>query len=147
MENKVIDRVRRLFRFQAELVELLPESALAEKLNMPSNTIGAQYWCVVGARESYTKAIREDDWAGFGCSLTGTDTTDKQKVLTALVASAAAFDQAIEGLEWTEARRDLLLDLMEHETQHQGQLIRYVYGLHLKFPQSWLDRWSLEQTK
>jgi hypothetical protein len=146
MENKVIDRVRRLFRFHEELVELLPEIELTQKLKMPSNTIGAQYWCVVGARESYSKAIREGEWAGFGCSLNGKDTEDKQKVLAALRAAAAAFDQAIEGLDWTEARKDLLLDLMEHETQHQGQLIRYVYGLPVKFPQSWLDRWSLDQT-
>jgi len=38
----------------------------------------------------------------------------------------------------------LLLDLFEHETQHQGQMIRYVYGLGLHFPKSWIDRWALE---
>jgi hypothetical protein len=30
-----------------------------------------------------------------------------------------------------------------HETQHHGQLIRYVYGLGLVFPESWRDRWNL----
>jgi len=69
----------------------------------------------------------------------------KQKVLDALEQSAADFDQVARHVEWTEARIELLLALFEHETQHQGQLIRYVYGLGYKFPTSWIERWALEQ--
>lgn len=35
------------------------------------------------------------------------------------------------------------LDLLLHETQHHGQLIRFVYALELEFPQSWHSRWNV----
>lgn len=35
----------------------------------PSNAIGAQFWCVVGARESYARAFQAGAWQGFACSL------------------------------------------------------------------------------
>ena len=37
----------------------------------------------------------------------------------------------------------MLLALLEHEAQHQGQLIRYVYALDYTFPESWASRWAL----
>ena len=41
-----------------ELISELPEQALGERLpGLRSNSIGAQIWCVVGARQSYRHAI------------------------------------------------------------------------------------------
>ena len=34
-------------------------------------------------------------------------------------------------------------DLLEHEVQHHGQLIRYVYGNRLSFPGSWKRRYTV----
>ncbi|MGL5010629.1 MAG: hypothetical protein ACRC6I_12165, partial [Paracoccaceae bacterium] len=34
-----------------------------------SNTIGNQFWCIVGARESYGRAFDAGAWQGFSCSL------------------------------------------------------------------------------
>lgn len=128
-----------------DFVENLPESALTRQLADRSNTIGAQLWCVVGARESYTSAIDNDGWVGFSCSLSGADVKAKDRVLEALTRSDTRFGQVIDGIEWTETRDDLLLALLEHETQHQGQLIRYLYGLGLRIPESWARRWALDQ--
>jgi len=41
-------------------------------------------------------------------------------------------------------RWGLALDLLEHEAAHQGQLIRYLYGLALPIPASWKRRYALE---
>ncbi len=147
MWDQIVDRVRQRFAAARELIALIPESALNQKLPIASNEISQQYWCIVGARESYARGIQQGGWAGFSCSLTKADLPDKAKMLAGLDRSAAAFDAAVAEADWDEPRTKLLLDLLEHETQHQGQLIRYVYGLGLKFPESWLKRWALEQTK
>jgi hypothetical protein len=147
MWDQIVDRVRQRFAAARELLELIPESALTQKLSIRSNEISQQYWCIVGARESYSRGIQQGGWAGFSCSLTKADLPDRAKMLAGLDRSAAAFETAVVSVEWDEARAKLLLDLLEHETQHQGQLIRYVYGLGLKFPESWLKRWALEQAK
>ena len=145
MREEVIEHIKALFRAHQELAEILPNEAFGQKLSIPSNTIGGQFWCLVGARESYTKAIKENGWAGFSCSMPQEDTNNKEKVLNSLIKTAQDFEQALKGVEWTNNRDDLLLDLLEHETQHQGQLIRYVYGLKYKFPKSWTERWALDE--
>ena len=36
------------------------------------------------------------------------------------------------------------LALLEHETQHHGQLIRYLYGLGIPRPESWQRQYALD---
>jgi len=134
-----------LFRAHQELAESLPREAFGQKLSIPSNTIGGQFWCLIGARESYAKAIKENGWVGFSCFMPFESTTEKEKVLEMLSHTAQDFEKVLKEIEWTNNRDDLLLDLLEHETQHQGQLIRYVYGLKYKFPKSWTERWALDE--
>lgn len=58
--NLVINKISRAFALTQDLVEYLDEANLQLKLpNLPSNTIGEQFWCMVGARESYLKAIQK----------------------------------------------------------------------------------------
>lgn len=42
------------------------------------------------------------------------------------------------------AGEDFLFDLLEHEAQHHGQLIRYLYGLGIERPPSWKERYALD---
>jgi len=100
---------------------------------------------VVGARESYTKSIRQDGWVGFDCSLSGPETAIQGAGAEGARSPKEALIEVIGDLEWTDARERLLLDLLEHEAQHQGQLIRYIYALGRRFPESWATRWALEQ--
>lgn len=143
MREKVIEHVRALFCMHRDLAAVLPDEAFAQRLSIPSNRIGGQYWCLIGARESYGKAIQENGWVGFHCSMPPEDTSNQQKVLAALDKTAEDFEQILNGIDWTDERDALLLDLLQHETQHQGQLIRYVYGLKYSFPESWVERWHL----
>jgi uncharacterized damage-inducible protein DinB len=145
MRAKVIRHLSAAALAHHQLIEALSEEDLGRRFGDRSNTIGAQMWCVVGARESYTKAIEHDGWVGFGCSLSGHDVTSKERVLEALARSEAGLNETINSVEWTDTREGLLLDLLEHETQHQGQLIRYVYALDRRFPESWATRWALDQ--
>ncbi|MEN8114816.1 MAG: hypothetical protein ABFS21_10560 [Actinomycetota bacterium] len=145
MRDAVLRHIRAMFQAHSEFAEFAPEAVFAEKLAVPSNTVGGQFWCVVGARESYVDAIVNDGWGGFSCSLPGSAAGDRAKVVEALAQSALAFDRVAEDVDWTPIRDELLLDLLEHEVAHQGQLIRYAYGLGLRLPKTWIDRWSLTQ--
>src|SRR5687767_12734909 len=118
-----------------DLVAALPAEALAMRLpDLPSNSIGSQLWCVVGARESYVRAIRAGKWQGFACRVTKVESTDRERMGAALeeTAALAAACVADEALEWTAERERLLVTLLEHEAQHHGQLIRYLYGNRLE---------------
>lgn len=141
--HTVIDRIRSHFGRIDDLVESLPVEALGSRLPVSSSTIGAQLWCVIGARESYARALGSGEWSGFTCSLEYGDRHDRDSVRAALARSSEAFEAAASEAPWDESRAESLLALLEHEAQHQGQLIRYLYGLDLPIPQSWAGRWAL----
>ncbi len=145
MRNTVVDHIKTLADAHGELAGSLTDDAFAQEMSVRSNPIGAQFWCVVGARESYTNAIESDGWVGFSCSLPDSATADKTKVVQALRQSALAFEKVVREVDWTGTRDDMLLALLEHEAQHQGQLIRYIYALGYTFPESWASRWALSQ--
>lgn len=145
MRKAVIKNIGVLSQAHTEFAESLPAEAFGRSLEARSNTIGEQFWCVIGARESYADAIENDGWSGFICSLPGAATGNKTQVCQALKRSEIRFEQASRDIEWTDNREALLLALLEHEAQHQGQLIRYVYGLGYRFPESWAERWALSQ--
>jgi len=136
-------RFERSFALFRDFADSLDGSSLTEKLpDLPSNAIGLQLWCVVGARESYARAIRAASWEGFACSLTSP--MEKIPVIGALGRSADEVRTVLDGSEgFSETQLGLVLDLLEHEAAHQGQLIRYLYGLRLPIPESWRARYAL----
>ncbi len=138
----LLNHLKRSFELSRELVEGLSESELELKLkNLPSNTIGQQIWCMIGARESYLKAIEKGGWAGFSCSLT--NASSKDDVLTCLIRSQNDFLNFLQERELDEGQVEYLVTLLEHEIQHHGQLIRYFYANKLIFPKSWNDRYTV----
>ncbi|MEZ5384232.1 MAG: hypothetical protein R3F13_01825 [Prosthecobacter sp.] len=138
------ERIERSFGLFRDLVECIDADALSSKLpGLPSNAVGLQLWCVVGARESYAQAIKAGQWAGFTCSLDVT--TQKTAVAEALRRSAEGVLTELSGMDaFTDVQHRLVVDLLEHEAAHQGQLIRYLYGLRLPIPESWKARFALE---
>ncbi|MGI9609835.1 MAG: hypothetical protein ACR2NL_06035 [Acidimicrobiia bacterium] len=91
MRKLLLEDVRALFDGYGDLVETLPDISLGKKLSDRSNSIGAQLWCVVGGRESYSRALTAGRWSGFTCSLTGDDIDSKEKVSDALARSSGQF--------------------------------------------------------
>jgi len=140
----VRERLLDSFQLYDDLVRGVPESSLAQKLpGIASNTVGAQLWCVVGARESFAGAIRAGAWPGFSCSLTAAETVDREAVAGALARAAEQALAAVDEAEADDDRLRFVLRLLEHEASHQGQLIRYLYGLELAIPASWKERYAL----
>ncbi|MCE9634312.1 MAG: hypothetical protein K8T90_01290 [Planctomycetes bacterium] len=141
MHQKLKARLDRAFRLTHDLVAHLEEAALRLDLAaLPSNRISGQLWCVVGARESYTRAIEAGGWSGFACSLA--TPPDRMSVLAALESTHARLE-SLDFAKLNDAQLDLAFDLLEHELQHHGQLIRLVYGNKLTFPESWNQRYTV----
>lgn len=142
--GKIIeDSFERSFGLYDDLISSLDETTLAARLpQIPSNALGLQLWCVVGARESFSRAIAADQWSGFHCSLE--TATEKAPVAEALQRSALAVSEVLKTIAtYSDVQNRLIIDLMEHEAAHHGQLIRYLYGLKLVIPQSWKTKYAL----
>ena len=141
MNQKLKTNLDRSFSLTFELVVHLDETSLKLELpNLPSNRIADQLWCIAGARESYTKAIKSGGWKGFSCSLT--TPLVKQSVLAVLETTHHQMNE-INFADLTKTQIELAFDLLEHEIQHHGQLIRFVYGNGLHFPESWKKRYTV----
>jgi hypothetical protein len=125
-EAAVRERLERSFAMYRDLLNELGEGALTSRLgDLRSNTIGARRW------------------SGFNCSLD--DTTDAARVGEALASSENAVRVALDGMHAADdAPWGLVLDLLEHEAAHHGQLIRYLYGLDLQIPDSWKRKYALD---
>jgi len=143
LASALVGSFDRSFELYDDLLASLGDGAIGKRLGeLPSNTIGQQLWCVVGARESYARAIAARRWSGFACSLE--DPGDPALVAEAIARSEAAVRSVLdEFATFDEAQARLALDLLEHEAQHHGQLIRYLYGLRLPIPASWKARYAL----
>lgn len=144
MSSILIERLQKSFALYTELVNHLSEESLKQKLSdLPSNTIGQQLWCVVGARESYLKGIQKGAWDGFSCSLKVTD--KKIEVSEALTNSGLlSIDILNQISKFSLAQEKLAFEMLEHEILHQGQLIRYLYGLKLGIPAGLKERYHLD---
>ncbi len=141
MNDTLKTRLERSFELTRDLVAHLDESALGLDVpNVPSNRIAGQLWCIVGARESYTKAIETGGWSGFSCSLE--TPRIRQSVLSALDETRLRLGTLDFG-GLNAAQVGLGFDLLEHEVQHHGQLIRFVYANGLTFPESWTTRYTV----
>lgn len=141
MNEKLRVHLERSFKLTHDLVAHLDEASLGLDLpGLPSNRITGQVWCIVGARESYIKAIAAGSWQGFSCSLTTPHA--KEAVLAALAATQQSLG-AIDFADLSDAQLDLAFALLEHEVQHHGQLIRFVYANRLTFPDSWHERYTV----
>ena len=135
-------RLKNAFSLTLDLLESLDEKSLSLKIsNVPSNSIGGQFWCILGARQSYLKAIKhKGEWQGFSCDLT--NTLDKNEVKSLLIET----NNQLEKTEIDQLNSKVIekaFELLEHEIQHHGQLMRFVYANKLKFPESWNKRYTV----
>lgn len=141
MNQHLKEKLNRAFQLTHDFVFHLDETCLSLDLpNLPSNRIAGQLWCIVGARESYIRAIEKGAWQGFSCSLA--TPKSKESVLESLQETDKKLRE-INFMGLGDAQIDLVFDLLEHEIQHHGQLIRFVYANGLTFPESWRERYTV----
>jgi uncharacterized damage-inducible protein DinB len=136
-----------------DLLDVLEVNDLGLKLNFErSQSIGYQFWCMLGAQESWISLIESGKWQGFSCSVTSLE-DDKaienirrqmQLADDKLLLTLATVDLA---QEFDDGRTSLsnYLTLVEHESHHQGQLINFIYAHDLPIPDSWEAKWNLKR--
>lgn len=140
-------RLERANTLYLDFLDTIPPEHLRSHLrDLPSDTIGHQLWCVLGARESFPKAARAGEWQGFTSPVSRDGTTDAATVHAAFVQTAADVDEWVAGIDAADENSlRYVLALLEHETQHQGQLIRYLYGLGIARPHTWQQQYALDE--
>ena len=144
MQRLIDARLDAVFRLYDELIASLDGAQLRQSLPVPSNPIGSQLWCVVGARETWARAMEKGTWGPFGCSIASfEDAHEPGLVAQALATSASAFREAALATAADETRTDFKLGLLEHESQHLGQILRYILGLGIEPPPGWKKRFAL----
>jgi hypothetical protein len=140
-------RLERANTLYLDFLDTIPVEHLGSRLpGLPSDTVGHQVWCVLGARESFPKAARAGEWQGFSSPIDRDGSSDQATVRAAFVKTAADVDEWVAGI--APADEDSLryaLALLEHETMHQGQLIRYLYGLGIDRPHTWRQQYALDE--
>ena len=142
MEHTLLIRLEKLFELTTDLAISLDESQYkAHMPNLPSNSIGEQLCCIVGARESYLAQLHIGGTFTYTCSVV--DPYNKFKIMKALYDSTVKIlsYRKKDALEKREI--DILLAILEHEAQHHGQLIRYVYGNKWSFPNTWHTHYTV----
>jgi hypothetical protein len=139
MRATVIQNLKARFQSYADLISEVDRAALKQRLDAPKHkSLGEHLWCVVGARESYARAIEAGEWSGFSCSMKSFGHGD---FAAKLDDSARAVLEAVENVtEWSDGHDELLMMLAEHEVMHEGQIIRHMYGLEKTLPGSW--KWA-----
>ena len=147
MNDLLRRRLARASTLYLDFIDTIPVEHLGSHLrDLPSDTIGHQLWCVLGARESYPRAARAGDWQGFTSPVSRDGMTDAATLRAAFAQTAGEVDEWVAGLDaGDEASLVYALALLEHETQHQGQLIRYLYGLGIDRPHSWQQQYALDE--
>lgn len=135
MREVIISSLKQRLSAYDDLISNSNDEQMGQKLDIPKHkSLGEHLWCVVGARESYARAITEGAWSGFGCSLSSLAQAEVEKTMK---ASGENLIKAIEAVQdWTPEREGFLLTLAEHEVMHEGQIIRHLYGLEREIPVS-----------
>ena len=140
--NTLKKRVLKAFSLTEDFYSHVKDDNLRLKIsNVPSNSIGEQAYCIIGARESYLKAFNVGEWSGFECSLI--DTNNKSLIIKKLKEAYSNIEVFLENSSTDQVDINLLIDLLEHEIQHHGQLIRVAYANRIKFPESWKVRYTV----
>jgi uncharacterized damage-inducible protein DinB len=142
VKEKVVSTIKLL----DQITGVLEPEMYAQRLgSLRSNSIGEQLWCLAGARESYLAAISNDTDFKWTCSFSS-DANSKPDIDLYLLERSKEFLSFLEKEgELSNNQLSLLLDFLAHEYQHQGQLIRYLYGNKLPLPEGWRKLWHLEQ--
>ncbi len=138
----LIQRVLQALNLTDDFYNHIDEGCLRLRISdVPSNTIGEQAYCIIGARESYLNALKIGQWAGFSCSLI--NSIDKALIINKLGETHTNIEGFLEDNSLGETNNNVLIDLLEHEVQHHGQLIRYAYANQIQFPKSWNTRYTV----
>jgi len=122
------------------------------RLRLPfetSQTLGYQFWCMLGAHESYLRKLESGAWQGFACSLDEMGEVTPAVIARQMRAADARMAELLTGVALEQPLADgqpvyaVVMQMIKHEMHHHGQLINFLYCHRLPIPASWRDEWHL----
>jgi uncharacterized damage-inducible protein DinB len=136
-----------------DLLDVLRQADLAKTLPFPaSQSIGYQFWCMLGSQESWVAFLQNGALEHWSCSLSGVPAAEftpalfrqrfeaaDERYVSAL--AAGPLQPYANGLTPLAVHQMLV----EHEAHHHGQLINFIYALELPIPESWARQWALSR--
>ena len=137
-----------------DLLDSLTAADLGRKLPFPaSQSIGYQFWCMLGSQESWVAFLQNGALEHWSCSLNDTPQAD---LTPAIIRQRfeAADDRYLSALAASDPLQPypngltpLVVHqmLVEHEAHHHGQLINFIYALDLPIPASWAQQGALSR--
>ncbi len=136
-----------------DLLDVLEVSDLGLKLEFErSQSIGYQFWCMLGAQESWIALIESGEWGGFSCSLNSLEGIrvienfrGQMKLADELLLRILETDSLTREFDDGSTPLSHYMTLVEHESHHQGQLINFIYAHDLAIPKSWEAKWALRR--
>ena len=138
-------------RLTYDYLAILETDHLSKRMPFPeSQTLGYQFWCMVGAHESYLHSLEAGRWKGFASSLDDFEVVTPAVILQQMQNADAHMAHLLKTLSLDEQRPDghygyeIVFQMIKHEMHHHGQLINFMYYLHLPIPLSWHEEWALE---
>jgi hypothetical protein len=150
LHNVLLGQWQDLRHLTYDYLDMLEPAHLDLKLPFAtSQTLGYQFWCMVGAQESYTRKLEHGKWQGFSSSLdqfeevTPAIITQQMKkadeALTHLLQTMTSERKLLNG----QYAHEIVFQMIKHESHHHGQLLNFMFCFRLPIPQSWHDEWAL----
>lgn len=131
-------------------LDTLDTENLTLKLPFPeSQSIGYQFWCMIGAHESYMEQLKHGEWQGFSCSLKTLKDVAPGTIKGHMQDGDKAFETLLQTVDLGQPLKDgrlgysVVMQMIKHEMHHHGQLINLMFCHHLPIPPSWEAEWSL----
>ena len=143
--NTIYLKLRMVFEMNNEMLASLENENL--RLNISgkrSNTIGSQFYCIGGARESYGSSIMNNKGFEWIPSFSYGERFSKVSIYKYIHDKGNDLLDWLKSNELNDEQLSLALDLIAHEYQHQGQLIRYFYANDLGVTPKVKSFWHLE---
>ena len=115
-----------------------------------SQTLGYQFWCMVGAHESFLRALVHGGWQGFSCSLDEREQITPATIKAQMQQGDGRLAELLQTLPLEthtvgdQPAHKTVFRMIEHEMHHHGQLINFLFCHHLSIPPTWRDEWSLQ---
>lgn len=133
-----------------DYLDILQPSDLALTLPFPeSQSLNYQFFCMVGAHESYLKQLEHGSWQGFSSSISDIPDHTPALIKMHMQRADAAMSELLERIDLTQRLPDgsygyeVVQRMIEHEMHHHGQLINFLFCHHLPIPVSWHEKWAL----
>ncbi len=142
----LIKKLKRVFAMNNEFLSTIAEDDLKLRLKgMRSDSIASQITCIIGCRDSYSKCLPIDEQFRWSPDFPYSERYNLIKLKSHLEEVGEKVVCELESIDLlSDNQQGLIMDLISHEYQHQGQIIRYFYANGLEMPNTVKTEWHLE---